>query len=40
MEVAGDYQITYQGMSDPSSNPIDPITRYIEVVDNENPGLV
>ena len=37
MEVAGDYQITYQGITDPSGNPADPVTRYIEVVDNENP---
>ena len=37
MELAGIYEITYQGISDPSGNLIDPTTRWVQVVDNTPP---
>ena len=37
MEVAGIYEITYQGISDPSGNLIDPTSRWVQVVDNTPP---
>ncbi|MBT3666716.1 MAG: hypothetical protein HN548_04490, partial [Opitutae bacterium] len=37
MEVAGIYEITYQGISDPSGNIIDPTTRWVQVIDNTPP---
>ena len=37
MEVAGLYELTYQGITDPSGNRADPITRYVLVEDNEDP---
>lgn len=37
MELAGTYEITYQGISDPSGNLIDPTTRWVQVIDNTAP---
>lgn len=37
MELAGIYEITYQGISDPSGNLIDPTTRWVQVIDNTPP---
>jgi len=39
LSVAGQYEITYQGISDPSGNVADPKTRYIEVFDNTPPEI-
>ena len=37
MEKAGVYEITYQGISDPSGNLNEPTTRWVQVVDNTFP---
>jgi hypothetical protein len=37
MNIAGVYEITYQGISDPSGNVVDPKTRWVEVYDNISP---
>lgn len=37
MEVAGIYELTYQGISDPSGNFADPVTRFVYVEDGELP---
>ncbi len=37
VEVAGIYEITYQGISDPSGNLVEPTTRWVQVVDNTPP---
>ena len=39
LSVAGNYEITYQGISDPSGNVADPKTRYIEVYDSTPPEI-
>lgn len=39
MEVADLYQITYQGISDPSGNMMDSKTRWVRVFDNEAPQI-
>ena len=39
MEIAGVYQITYQGISDPSGNVNEPATRWVMVVDNSAPKV-
>jgi len=37
MEVAGFYEITYQGINDPSGNDASAVTRYVQVTDTEDP---
>ena len=37
MNIAGVYEITYQGISDPSGNIVEPKTRWVEVYDNTSP---
>ena len=39
MEIAGLYEITYQGISDPSGNFNDPKTRWVQVVDSNPPDI-
>ena len=39
MEVAGLYQLTYQQISDPSGNMIDPKSRWVRVFDNDPPVI-
>ena len=37
IEIAGIYEITYQGISDPSGNVNEPTTRWVKVEDNTSP---
>jgi hypothetical protein len=39
MQVAGTYQLTYQQISDPSGNVIEPKTRWVRVFDNDAPSI-
>ena len=39
MNIAGLYEITYQGISDPSGNVVDPKTRWVEVYDDISPDI-
>ena len=39
MEVAGLYQLTYQQISDPSGNLIEPKSRWVRVYDNDPPQI-
>ena len=39
MNIAGVYEITYQGISDPSGNVADSKTRWVEVYDNIAPSI-
>ena len=39
LSVAGQYEITYQGISDPSGNVADPKTRYVQVYDSTPPEI-